>query len=111
MPRTPAPTSGMQFDETFTEHFSKALEQNPSVHDGAIMIHRLTSTDTYWVAGWSYRLFPPPIASAAPPNRGSAFNSCLAMSEVGSVDALYLLAASGIWRFFHGRSEAVDPAR
>jgi len=98
----------MPFDETFVEHLSSAWEQNPSIHDGAVMIHRPALTDKYRVAGWSYRLFPPSTTAGTPSNRGSAFNSCFAMSGVAGVDALYLVVASGIWKFGDGRSHKIN---
>jgi hypothetical protein len=100
------PVVGMTFEEGFADKLSAAMNANPAVHDGAIMLLRAAPTHRYQVAGWSYRLFPP-AGAPAPPNRGTAFNSCLAMSDIPTVDGLYLLAASGAWKFVLGKFEEV----
>jgi hypothetical protein len=60
------------------------------------------ASDAYRVVGWSYRLLPPPGLAAAEPNRGSAFNSCLAMSNVETIDRIYLVSADGVFSFREG---------
>jgi hypothetical protein len=71
------------------------------------MIGRANLDAPYIIAGWSFRLF----ASAVPPsteeNRGSAFNSCVAMSAVAGVDALYLISKSGVERCSNGQSAVI----
>jgi len=98
------PACGMIFEEGFANKLSAAMSENPAVHDGATMLLREAPSRRYQVAGWSYRLFPPPGA-LAPPNRGTAFNSCLAMSNIPTVDGLLLLATSGAWKFVCGKFE------
>jgi hypothetical protein len=102
MPRTPEPATGTAFDINFSSVFRQALAANPAVHDGAILIGREKASDAYHVVGWSYRLFPPPGPAAAEPNRGSAFNSCLAMSNVEAIDRIYLASTDGVFIFRHG---------
>ena len=99
MPRLPNPEIGMPFDDTFPTMFAQAIEANPSIHDGAIMVGRADASLDYKVAGWSFRLFAggTPTASVAV-NRGSAFNSCLSMSTVAGVDCIYLATRSGLER-------------
>jgi hypothetical protein len=92
----------MAFDINFSSVFGQALAATPAVHDGAILIGREKASDVYHVVGWSYRLFPPPSPAAAEPNRGSAFNSCLAMSNVEAIDRIYLASAAGIFIFRQG---------
>lgn len=99
MPRSPEPEAGMIFDDKFSSVLRRALELNPAVHDGAVMIGRSMSMVPYYITGWSYRLFPPRGACEAEPNRGSAFNSCLAMSNIGMIDRVYLISKDGVFRF------------
>jgi len=110
MPRMPEPMSGMIFDDGFPSVLERAIERNPAVHDGAIMIGRPTGSLPYRVAGWSYRLFPPRGRSEAEPNRGSAFNSCLAMSSVGVIDRVYLISNVGVFRFEKGEVKRFETA-
>jgi len=89
----------MAFDSDFFSVFAQALGANPAVHDGAILIGRQRASDAYRIVGWSYRLLPPPGPAAAEPNRGVAFNSCLAMSSVETIDRIYLVSADGVFSF------------
>lgn len=102
MPRAPEPATNMAFDIKFSEIWGHALAANRAVHDGAILIGRDKGADTYRVIGWSYRLFPPPGPVPAEPNRGSAFNSCLAMSNVEAIDRIYLVSKEGVFKFKQG---------
>lgn len=111
MPRTPAPATGMPLDTTFQEILLRASRLNPAVHDGAIMLRRRSDQEAYSILGWSYRLFPPPGTAEPHQNRGSAFNSCFAMSQQEDVDALYLLNADGLTVFEEGRVRPVDLIR
>jgi len=101
MLREPAPPIGMAFDLSFADTLERAISINPAVHDGAILIGRETASSSYSVAGWSYRLLPPPVTTAIP-NKGSAFNSCLAMSAISEIDALYLFRREGLSVFQAG---------
>jgi hypothetical protein len=107
MPRLPEPVTGMIFDDGFPLVLVRRLELNAAIHDGAIMIGRSVSMLPYYIVGWSYRLFPPQGASEAEPNRGSAFNSCLAMSGVETVDRVYLISKGGVFRFKKSTAEEV----
>ena len=102
MARLPEPVTGMIFDNGFLFVLGRTLELNAAIHDGAIMIGRSVSMLPYYIVGWSYRLFPPQGACKAEPNRGSAFNSCLAMSSVETVDRVYLISRDGVFRFEKG---------
>lgn len=102
MPRSPAPSTGTLFDRTFPSMVARAQQENPAVRDGAIMAGRSHPTERYTLTGWSFRLFPDPLATTAEPNRGSAYNSCLAMSAVATVDFVYLLSGGGLFCFEKG---------
>lgn len=102
MPRSPEPACGMFFGSDFSARWSEALRCNPAIHDGAVLVRRTTPDERYRIVGWSQRLFPPHWEGVASPNRGSAFNSCLAMSAVDAVDAVYLVARREVHRFAGG---------
>ncbi len=102
MRRVPSPPIGMRLDLSLKDHISHALSINASVHDGALMIGRTHRHAPYVVSGWSYRLHPPEPDQPAAPNRGSAYNSCLAMSVLAEVDLTYLLSGSDLLRFEDG---------
>jgi hypothetical protein len=97
----------MVFDSTFYDHLDAALTLNGSVHDGAVMAGRDHANCGYRITGWSYRLFPPPY-SRVEVNRGSAFNSCLAMSVVRRVDRLYLVSQNKTYQFLEGSVREVS---
>ena len=103
MLRLPEPETGQELDDAFDEHLSAALALNDAVHDGAVMVGRTSALERYRICGWSYRLFPAPTATGEEPNRGSAFNSCLAMSVVASIDRTYLISLGRVHRFEGGR--------
>lgn len=110
MPRSPAPATGTPFDRTFPSTVARAQLENPAVRDGAIMAGRPHPTGRYTLTGWSFRLFPDPLATTTEPNRGSAYNSCLAMSAVATVDFVYLLSGGGLFRFERGSTFALANA-
>lgn len=101
MPRDPAPQTGQIFDSGFRHVLSEAIMLNPEVHDGAIVFLR-SASGRYHVAGWSFRLFPPEPRAPRPSNRGAAFNSCLAMSQVGRVEVIYVLSHGEVHSFRNG---------
>lgn len=103
MPLSPSPDVGMRLDERYSDLLAAALAQNPAVHDGAVMIGRSSIEERYCLTGWSYRLFPPATERGIEVNRGSAFNSCLAMSTVSNVDRLYLTSGDSFLRFERGQ--------
>lgn len=107
MLRDPSPSKGSPFDDEFLHVLVDALLCNEAVHDGAIMLGRNGSSGFYEVTGWSHRLHPPAVNTAVP-NRGSAFNSCAAMSCVPGVDAIYLISRDGIFLFIGGTADRVD---
>lgn len=101
MLRDPAPAIGTELNERFPDVLREALQINSAVHDGAIMLGRDHVTDAYAVAGWSFRLYPPEFGVPIS-NRGSAFNSCLAMSAVRGIDRIFLVSREGLYRFSAG---------
>lgn len=108
MPRNPEPPVGHCFANSLAVVLEDAIRSNPAIHDGAIMLRHSPDGGCYTVAGWSFRLFPPPGRAIAESNRGSAFNSCLAMSEVESIDGVYLASSAGIHRFLRGIVLSLD---
>jgi hypothetical protein len=94
----------MAFDGGFPEVFRRAIERNPAIHDGAVMVGRERIGESYKIAGWSFRLFPDRELAGAPANRGSAFNSALAMSCTPTVDATYWISGKFIYRFCGGQA-------
>lgn len=109
MPRSPEPQIGQKVDESLVEHLASAVALNPAVHDGAIMMGREDESSPYRICGWSYRLFPSERGANRISNRGSAFNSCLAMSVVPGVDRLYMVKREHTWRFEEGFATELDP--
>jgi hypothetical protein len=107
MPRDPSPPDGSPFNEHFPDVLANAVLRNEAVHDGAIMLGRNGSSGGYKVTGWSHRLHPPAMGIAVQ-NKGSAFNSCAAMSCVPGVDVLYLISRDGTFAFQRGAADRVD---
>lgn len=108
MLRIPEPEIGSLFNEEFADIMKEAISINEAVHDGAVMLGRADVSAPYQIRGWSYRLIAPFSSSETVENRGSAFNSCMAMSDVSDVDCLYLWSSGQIWRFCEGRFEFIS---
>ena len=102
MLRDPLPRCGCTVDHQFVFSLCDALETNPSIHDGAIMCGRISRVNEYEIMGWSYRLYPPPNEGILIPNKGSAFNSSLAMSFVNTVDRVLYWSSRMGWCFESG---------
>lgn len=107
MPRDPLPPLGSILSTVFPSVVQQVARLNASTHDGAIMLRRECEDNSYVVVGWSFRLFPPPGRAPAESNRGSAFNSCIAMSEIPTVDRIYLVSSAGVHRFESGLAKAL----
>ena len=71
------------------------------------MCGRLSSEKNYEVTGWSFRLHPPSFFESSVPNRGSAFNSGLAMSLVDTVDKVLFWSSEKGWCFVNGTINGV----
>ena len=95
MPLVPTPPIGMEFDTSFPQVIERCLQANPASHDGAIILLRPNFESNYVVAGWSYRLCSQNQVPSAAPNRGSAYNSCLAMAQEPTVDLVVLTSLHG----------------
>lgn len=89
-------------DLDLAERMNSAIEINPSVHDGALVFRRAEASGRYLQEHWSCRLAPPPIGAHKYKNRGSAFNSALAMSLLDDVDIVYFWSDEKIYRFVDG---------
>lgn len=103
MGRSPMPPLGVVFDASFSDVLLQAHTLNPAIHDGAIMLLRGSASESYKIAGWSYRLTPPFSPEQAQPNRGSAYNSAFAMSKARGVDAVAIAAVGTIEMFVAGK--------
>lgn len=104
MKREPAPALGAPFDANFNRIVAEAYDINPAVHDGAIVLARAQDRDAYRIVGWSVRLIPPSTPPSAAANRGSAYNSALAMSLVDDVDGVALIHPPKSELFLKGKS-------
>jgi hypothetical protein len=98
----PEPPVNCAFDLDFANVRASALQLNPAVHDGAVMIGRETEAANYRIVGWSHRMFPPEGSRKGAANKGTAYNSCLAMSQIASVDMLFLQSRGQRVVFRHG---------
>jgi hypothetical protein len=98
------PDCGILFDADFEIRWRSAIRLNPAIHDGAVLIGRSSRAQQYVIVGWSQRLFPPRWGRDAQMNRGSAFNSCLAMSALETIDAIYLTSKREVYRFVRGEA-------
>jgi hypothetical protein len=108
MSRDPLPPLPAPFNGDFGAHLKAALNLNPAIHDGATMVGRHVASAPYELQGWSFRLFPPNAPMKALANKGSAFNSCLAMSFIPGVDQVLLWSGQQFWRFQRGVAEQLD---
>jgi len=104
MARDPAPPVGMVFDLEFVTIASDVLVRNPAVHDGAILVARMSASMAFRVAGWSYRLVPPFEPREVMVNRGSAYNSALAMSLTPRIDLVAIAGRGHLECFVGGAS-------
>jgi len=103
MLRDPAPPIGTPFGDDFPDELMSALTANSAVHDGAILFRRSAVTAPYLIEGWSQRLMAPsPANHLGKPNRGSAYNSCLATSGQAGVDSVVLLTRGCVYIFENG---------
>ena len=109
----PLPHSGHPIDTEFASARQGAISANPHVHDGAIsanphlpdgaiMCGRRIEENQFEVTGWSFRLHPPPVDRPQVPNKGSGFNSSLAMSRVEAVDRVLFWSTGAGWCFEGG---------
>jgi hypothetical protein len=101
MARDPLPSLDWPLVE-LPDRLVAARRLNVAVEDGALMFGRQDEEETYRSTGWSYRLYPPAADIAPLANKGSAFNSCLLMSQVDRIDLLYQLTGGRAWRFERG---------
>ena len=111
MLRSPDPKLNHVLDDLFAYHLAATLALNAAVHDGAVMLGRPDETSPYLVSGWSYRLFPAEIPTPEIANRGSGFNSCLAMCAISTVDRLYLIKRGSTFRSEKGSASRLQPGQ
>jgi hypothetical protein len=109
MLRDPAPPVGQEVTVRFVDIIRQAIALNEAIHDGAIMATRISESRII-ISGWSYRLFPPDPYGWRPTNRGSAFNSCFAMSVIEGVERVYLHSKGLSWCFQAGQITELSSA-
>lgn len=102
MPRTPMPKLEFFIDGDFAKNLIAANKLNPSIHDGAIVAIWEKEKEKYSVRHMSCRLLPPQIGNHSHQNRGSAFNSALAMSNVMQVQKVYFWSNRALHLFESG---------
>lgn len=107
MLREPAAPLGMAFNEVFVEEYRRLQLSVPALHDGAILVAVNQLEKNAFVTHWSCRLFPPPMASAHVPNRGSAYHSAIEFSCVKGVLAVAACSGGTIVLFVDGREVAI----
>jgi len=103
MPRDPVPETQFPFDRDLASRLEEAYAINHSIHDGAILFQRQRPSQPYLCLGWSFRLAARGISSNAIPNRGSAFNSALAISTSDGIDCVGLIFESSFEFFVDGQ--------
>lgn len=103
MPRWPRPPTGTPLDDEFGSYVAAEVARAPALHDGAIIVSRSSAKTKYCVSGWSYRLLSPHQPTTAEANRGSAYNSAIAMSLVEHVDLVALVLEGGVEVYLHGQ--------
>ena len=102
MPRSPMPPTGNPLSMEFARELKNALSMNSSIHDGAVIFEDESSEGNYKLKAWSCRLLPPSVSNNTHDNRGSAFNSGLAMSAVDGVEFVFYWSQGDLWRFEAG---------
>lgn len=108
MLREPRPRTGQVFGSEYFSSLEECIACNPSIHDGAVLFVRETSSSTYTVREWSCRLFPPSFGVASVANRGSAYNSGLTISVCEEIDVVLHFSDGVIWVFQSGQSTRID---
>jgi hypothetical protein len=104
MARSPMPRVGIPFDLEFYSVLSKAINMNPSVHDGAMVFSRTSSEERYHLTAWSMRIVSKHVPLSSQPNLGSAYNSALSLSLAASVDICCIVGVDRTTFFENGRS-------
>ena len=102
MLRNPEPPSGFVFNAAFAGHVRRAVEVNPSAHDGAVACGRPTGDEPYRCVGWSYRITATNEPVKAEANRGAAYNSAIALSMAPHVDCVCLFSRDRLEVFVGG---------
>jgi len=104
MKRIPSVEIGQRFSEKLGRVLREAVDKNSSIHDGAIIFQKEQSSAEYSLMAWSVRLAPPNFASSEKENKGSAYNSSLAMSAVAGIEFVVLINSETICFFADGNT-------
>jgi hypothetical protein len=102
MKRSPMPPLGAVFTVDIGMILKVAHEENASIHDGAIIFSKEPTSARYKLAAWSARIVSNATPKAAEPNRGSAHNSAVSLSESSNIDLCCILTSNGIIAFQDG---------
>lgn len=105
MLRDPVPELNWSISHLLESRINAAFEANPSIHDGALIFNRNRKHAEYFAENWSCRLLPKKSLKkgiVAAPNKGVAWNSCLAMSNQDGVDFVVLYSRSAFNLFDQG---------
>lgn len=98
------PKVGQRFGTDFAKDLEVALNENPSIHDGAILFHRSQQDGHYYLSAWSMRIVSRHTPSFSESNLGSAHNSTLSLSMAAAVDACCVLSSAKAVFFVNGRA-------
>ncbi|MBY5658492.1 hypothetical protein [Rhizobium leguminosarum] len=111
MKRIPEPATGHYFNGDFLRHLATAFAENESIHDGAVVLARESSSTHYAQSAWSVRIAAPHVVENAAPNRGAAYNSSLALSVAPDVDLVCLLVRDRTDFFSNGEIQFLTEGR
>lgn len=101
MPRDPKPLEKITLTNDFMKILSSIIKNNPAIKDGAIMI-RIDHNPPV-ITGFSFRLYPPPLAIERKENKGSGYNSAIDFSNVDRVICVYFINSTDIKKFIKGK--------
>jgi hypothetical protein len=108
MLRNPELSTDFVFDSNFSDHVQRAIQLNPSAHDGAVAFGRSRPGEAYRCVGWSYRIVANNEPVKVEPNRGAAYNSALALSMTRHIDCVCLFSRDEFEIFVGGERRTVQ---
>jgi len=100
MPRDPKPPSKIVLKGNLSKIILTAVKNNSSIRDGAIMIKMDCNPPI--ITGFSFRLYPPSLASKRKVNKGSGYNSAIDFSYIDGVICVYFINNTCISKFIKG---------
>ena len=103
MVRNPQPRVNLLLNNNFSKIYFSALEKNPSIQDGVILIQ--LRRDSLVLKGFSYRVYSPPLNVSRLENMGSGYNSSFDFSGVKKVVCVYFINKNGVKKFINGEEK------